>query len=166
MKTINQIGKAALSRIFKAEQKGDVQSGSNYQFERTVRFMQDNGDLVIPHYVEEPLDDNDTGMTTLSVHYKVWSIELGIRDVNIENEDNLYKAIYKDYLTKPSHIIVINKRQYQDFYDNYIIENDDVCIYRVNMSKTDCFDNSFEESFYQQQESELPFMQQGQGSWL
>ncbi len=162
MKTISQIGKSALSRIFKAEQKGDVQSGANYQFERTVRFMQDNGSLEIPHY--EP-EDTETGKITLSVQYKVWSIELGIRDVNIENEDNLYKAIYKDYLTKPSHIIVINKRKYQDFYDNYVVENDDVCIYRVNMENTDCWDNSYEDAMQVDSDRIALLTSTGNGSW-
>ena len=148
MKTISQIGKSALSRIFKPEQKGSIYSGSKHQFERTVLFLQHNGKLQIQCY--EP-ENTETGQITFSEEYKVWSIELGIREVNIENEDNLYKAIYKDYFTKPTHIIAIYKRKYQDFYDNYLAEKEEVVIYRVNMSTTDCFDNSYEEAFCLQQ---------------
>ncbi|HZX73209.1 MAG TPA: hypothetical protein VFE57_02230 [Cyclobacteriaceae bacterium] len=164
MKTLTQIGKAALSRIFKPEQKGDVASGARYQFERTVIFTEDHGTLEIPDC--EP-EDTDTGLVTFSVRYKVWSIELGLRDVKIQEEDeNLYKAIYREYLTEPSHIIVISTRKYIDYYDHYTTENEDVCIYRVTMENTDCFDNSFEKAFYEEQESQLPFMQTGNGSWL
>ncbi len=163
MKTISQIGKAGLSRIFKPEQKGDVQSGANYQFERTVKFLQDDGSLTIPHY---DVEDTETGQITLSVEFKVWSIELGIRDVNlIENEENLYKAIYREYDLKPTHIIVIYKRKYEDFYDHYTTENDDVCIYRVIMENTDCWDTSYEEAMQAHSDFITELTSVGQGSW-
>ncbi len=63
-----------------------------------------------------------------------------------ENEENLYKAIYREYDLKPTHIIVVHNRKYVDFYDNYTTENVDVCIYRINMQETDCWDNSYEEA--------------------
>ncbi len=164
MKTINQIGKAALSRIFKPGKKGATEFCGNYEFERTVKFFQDNGNLEIPRYFSE---ETETGLITLSADFKVWSIELGLHDVVVdENETNLYKAIYKDYLKKPTHIIVINKRKYDDYYDHYTIENEDVCIYRVDMAHTECFDDSYEQALIEQQESELPFLETGNTSWL
>lgn len=163
MKSISQIGKAGLSRIFKPEQKGDVQSGENYQFERTVKFLQDDGSLTIPHY---DVEETETGQTTLSTEFKVWSIELGIRDVKLdENDENLYKAIYRDYLLKPTHIIVIHKRKYADFYDHYTIENEDVCIYRVIMENTDCWDTSYEEAMQVHSDMIADLTSTGNGSW-
>lgn len=163
MKSISQIGKAALARIFKSEQKGDVQSGANYQFERTVKFFHDDGSLTVPHY---DIEETETGQITLSTIFKVWSIELGIRDVTInENEENLYKSIYREYDLKPTHIIVIHKRKYADFYDHYTTENEDVCIYRVNMENTDCWDNSYEEAMQAESDRITELTSVGKGSW-
>jgi hypothetical protein len=163
MKTISQIGKAGLSRIFKPEQKGDVHSGANYQFERTVKFFHDDGSLTISNY---DVEETETGQITLSTEFKVWSIELGIRDVNLsENEENLYKAIYRDYDLKPTHIIVIHKRKYVDFYDHYTTENEDVCIYRVIMENTDCWDTSYEEAMQEESDRIALLTSTGNGSW-
>jgi hypothetical protein len=163
MKSISQIGKAGLSRIFKPEQKGDVQSGANYQFERTVKFFQDDGSLTIPHY---DVEKTKTGQITLSTEFKVWSIELGIRNVNLsENEKNLYKAIYREYDLKPTHIIVIHRRKYADHYDHYAIENEDVCIYRVIMENTDCWDTSYEEAMQAHSDMIAGLTSTGNGSW-
>lgn len=141
MKTISQIGKAALSRIFKSESS---MKGNFTTFERTVTFPNEELSLTkcIFQYTGEYGKNEET---TFDTKVQVWGIELGLQDVDIIADgemllDSLCSIQKWEKNVYPSHLIITYFKKYSNYSDKCGSEHEDVFIYRISeKQKQDIF---------------------------
>ena len=103
MKTLNQIGKDALTRIFKPVVKIDAMT----EFYRSISFPNDEFDVSKPIEVKSNHQHYGNLQFNSSVSYKVWGIELGLVHLKIENGQSILDAI-SELKELPSHLIVLS----------------------------------------------------------
>ena len=133
MKTISQIGKAALSRIFKPE---STMKGNFTTFERTVTFPNEELSLTKCIFQYEGKYGKNKE-TTFITKVQVWGITIGLRNLEIiQDGEILFESLWPiqtwEEKAHPSHIIIINSKEYLDYSDRCGSIHEDVFIYRIS----------------------------------
>lgn len=132
MNTINQIGKAVLSRVFKSETKF-IQG---MDFERTVHFPNEEFNLTKSIFQHEE-EGNDYEKTIFETKVQIWGMTIGLRDLEIiQDGEMLWDSLWQSDLWAeeiiPSHLIIIRSKEYAHYSDGIWNKNDDVYVYRIS----------------------------------
>jgi len=149
MKTINQIGKTVLSRIFKSETnnqigktvlsrifKSETKFIAGMNFKRTVSFPDEEFNLTECIFQEESNED-DNEKTIFETKVQIWGMTIGLRNLEIIKDgemlwDTLWFSDFWQEEIIPSHLIITNSKEYAHYSDGVWNKNDDVYVYRIS----------------------------------
>ena len=148
MKTIKQIGNAALVRLFKPKNAIDVAKGITYT--RKVCFPEVNVTDMMMFMEINPLEINTEGCKSKYSHMvAVWGIELGLHYIKCNTGYSIGRTLMMDEKLKkerisPSHLIIM-KCCLDDFEDNLFQfqTTEEVEIYHIPQSMQEYISKSY-----------------------
>ncbi len=134
MKTISQIGKAALLRIFKPFYKTE----SGVEIERTVDFPKHELSLTQAIFTYE-LEESGVEKIIYTTKIQLWSIWTGLQDVEIGVDGEMlgpFIAKHKGWRTEavPSHVALIQTKEVFSEINPLVkhTKHEDVYVYRIS----------------------------------